>query len=344
MTAKMLYLEHGFAQSWGICTRLLRANLWLSFCLRILCYLFEGCRSINADHCTHYIIPHHPQNIWQNRPWNALDDFDTSWLPTQEDIVSKVFERYGLRLDVVLSSGQVGSEPKHPYIKLESWIQALDKRGKLWKFMGMGPEFNKLKTCKPCLLDFWKKYELNHGKHQVFELARKGEIPLDCSVPILIHGDEGTTYKKDGCLVLSVHSILGTLSNKLGPVSEGDLPPHHTNFVGNAFQTRFLLGSLLKDPWLYDYIAICFLSLSDYARLIEFMLGSVSGDPGFPICFRMTIEMTTQPTLTCWSLSSSLWTKPLVRVLVCSRVGACIQYPLETKVTGLTWLLVAIIS
>ena len=79
----------------------------------------------------------------------------------------------------------------------------------------------------------------------------EGAIQLDKALPVVIHGDEGTTYKKDGCLVFSFHSVVGcgTISNKLGPVANDDRVDPHTNFVGNAFQTRFLLGSLLRDSW-----------------------------------------------------------------------------------------------
>ena len=45
----------------------------------------------------------------------------------------------------------------------------------------------------------------------------------------------------------------GTISNKLGSVvndmNEGNMVDPHTNFVGHAFQTRFLLGTLLKESW-----------------------------------------------------------------------------------------------
>lgn len=163
--------------------------------------------------------------------------------------MSRVFAKHGLRFDVEISSGQVGNDRSHPYIKAGSWIKALDKAGKLWKFLGLGPEFNDFNKCKPALLDFWEKFRLMHGGHQIYNLAAAGALKLECCVPCLIHGDEGTTYKKDACFVLSYHAIIGqgTISNKLGPIEDGNPPALHTNFVGHAFQTRFLLGSLLRE-------------------------------------------------------------------------------------------------
>jgi len=115
----------------------------------------------------------------------------------------------------------------------------------------MGPQFNTLDKCGPTLLEFWAKFRTLNGGHQVFTLVDQGAIQLDKALPVVIHGDEGTTYKKDGCLVFSFHSVVGcgTISNKLGPVANDDRVDPHTNFVGNAFQTRFLLGSLLRDSW-----------------------------------------------------------------------------------------------
>ena len=111
--------------------------------------------------------------------------------------------------------------------------------------------WDSLERCKPVFQDYWEKYRLMHSGHQVFKTCCRGrfETSMPC-VPVAFHGDEGTTYKKDGCLVLSFHSVVGkgTLSNKLGPVQDGHLPNLHTNFVGHAFQTRFLLAALLKDP------------------------------------------------------------------------------------------------
>ena len=143
----------------------------------------------------------------------------------------------------------MGDVAQYPYIKAESWVVALDKNGKLDRLLGLGSDIRTIEAAGPSLLDFWNKFEVLHGSHQVFELARDGSVDLSQAVPIYLHGDEGTTYKKDGCLCLSMHSLIGagTLSNKLGPVVDGIRADPHMNFAGHAFETRFLLGALLKD-------------------------------------------------------------------------------------------------
>lgn len=162
-----------------------------------------------------------------------------------------MFARRGLRLDVDISSGHVGDDRAHPYIKAASWIQALEKHGKLDKLFGLGPELNTLAKCGPAFRDFWAKFRPLNPGHEIFQKADQGLVDLSTCMAVVIHGDEGTTYKKDACMVFSFHGITGcgTISNRLGPVTDGDPIDFHTNYVGHAFQTRFLLGSLLRDPW-----------------------------------------------------------------------------------------------
>lgn len=164
--------------------------------------------------------------------------------------MSRTFAKHGLRLDIEISNGKVGNDRKYPYIKVASFIKALDKEGKLNKLIGLGRTVDTLDKAGPGLEKFWTKYRISHSGHEVFSLADSGELDLKRCLPVFIHGDEGTTYKKDGCFVVSFHSPLGrgTVSNKLGPLGDGSSDPH-MNFVGNSVETRFLLGALLRDIW-----------------------------------------------------------------------------------------------
>ena len=155
-------------------------------------------------------------------------------------------------MGVPVASGKVGDQHNFPYIKASSWIQTLDELGKLDRFLGLGPNCRTVKDAGSSLEEFWSRYQLMHGGHEVFELARSNKIDLRSAVPIYLHGDEGTTYKKDGCLCLSFHRPLGrgTASNKLGPMANEEvLADPHLNFLGHAFETRFLLGALLRVLW-----------------------------------------------------------------------------------------------
>lgn len=120
------------------------------------------------------------------------------------------------------------------------------------------------------LENFWRNYRLCHGGHEVFSLADAGQLSLRQCVPVFLHGEKGTTYKRDGCFVVSLHSPLGrgTVSNKLGPMGDAPLEPH-TNFVGHSFETRFMLGALLKEDY-RDYG-----DNEPYHQLLELVIASL---------------------------------------------------------------------
>ena len=167
----------------------------------------------------------------------------------QEDVVARVFGKHGLRLDVELSYGRVGSDRKFPYFKVQSIVKTLENRGQLYRLLGFGKQYDTLSKCATMLKAFWCKYRILHGSHQVFDFADSRGWKLSECLPVYLHGDEGTTYKKDGCLVLSFHSSIGigTVSQKkMGPVQQNERVEANTNFAGHALCTRFMLAALLR--------------------------------------------------------------------------------------------------
>ena len=223
----------------------------------------------------------------------------------KEELVARTLAQHHLRLDVDISSGHVGADRNYPYIKVTSWVKALDKHRKLEKLFGLGPQFDTLTKCGPTLLDFWAKFRALNPGHEVFTLADQGAFSLNAALPVVIHGDEGTTYKKDGCLVFSFHSIIGcgTISNKLGPVVDGDAVDPHTNFVGHAFQTRFLLGSLLRDSWHHICINGFMDSITTFFLLVCTSLHQCHTSDSI----RKTTEMTTPHILSSCNWCCNRW-------------------------------------
>ena len=168
--------------------------------------------------------------------------------------MAKVFGEHGLRLDVHISHGSVGQFKDYPYIEVASWIESLDRAGKLHKLIGLGNGQMSFPQMGDDLQDYWKHFRALYPGHQFFNLVDAGQIPVQQAVPILLHGDEGTTYKKDGCLCFSMQSPMGrgTLSAKIGPMvvdEDNETSDPLVNYVGHALETRFLLAMMLKDPW-----------------------------------------------------------------------------------------------
>ena len=178
-------------------------------------------------------------------------------------MVARAFAKSGLRLDVKLAYAHIGRHREHPYIPVSSWIQALDKAGRLGKLVGCSMD-----DLPTILESYWANFRQIHPTHQIFSL----QIPLSRCFPVLLHGDEGTTYKKDGALVVSFQSPLGrgTSKNKVGNVV-GD-NKQLLNFVGHAFQSRFLIVAGLKEdyrdsPDVYkQYLELATTSLDDACR------------------------------------------------------------------------------
>ena len=166
---------------------------------------------------------------------------------SKERDVARIFKNHGLRLEIELSEGRVGKMKKFPYLKASSWLQVLDKQGCLGNLLGLGLECRTLEEARPSLLQFWDKYRTTHGSHEVYALASRGDLDLGQSIPVYIHGDEGTTYKKDGALVASFFCPIG--QGVAGAKSGEDPAELHMNFVGHGFATRFVMATLMKAGW-----------------------------------------------------------------------------------------------
>ena len=141
---------------------------------------------------------------------------------------------------------KVGPFIDFPCIKPSSWVGVLDKRDCLHHLFGLGEDFATLEAAKPKLLEFWAKYELSHGGHQVYDLASSGKLDLGNCLPIYLHGDEGVTFKKEGALVVSFYSPLGqgVACRRVGQLDGSATLEMH--FLGHCFKTRFVMATMMK--------------------------------------------------------------------------------------------------
>ena len=131
-----------------------------------------------------------------------------------------------------------------PYLKASSWVSLMDKKGQLFRLLGLGSSCNDMQAAEPHLLEFWSRYELSHKSHAVFQEAREGRLSLKDCIPCYLHGDEGTTFKKDGVLILSFYCPIGR--GVAGAKTGEDPAALSLNFAGHGFKTRFVMASLLK--------------------------------------------------------------------------------------------------
>lgn len=166
--------------------------------------------------------------------------------------VSQVFDTWGLRYDVEISTGQIGPYPEFPWIKPSKMLQSMANTNDLKKLLG-GLSWQ---DAQPALGEFWNRYKQICPEHGVFRRVRESlqttnPLKLTQMIPIMVHGDEGTTYKKHGMLVLQFSGLFGRGSrNKPAEASwhqqlqTAGIP---LNLLGQTVQTRFLTFLCPRD-------------------------------------------------------------------------------------------------
>lgn len=142
------------------------------------------------------------------------------------------------------SIGQGGCIKDFPYIRPSLLIAAMSRTNDLHRLLG---GLKSLRDAKPVLAEFWRRWKTLHPSHSVFTK----NVPLDCALPIYIHGDEGEHFKKSAVLISSFQSALGFGSVRrpheeaLPPeIEEAGIP---INFLRTALQTRFLVALAPKE-------------------------------------------------------------------------------------------------
>lgn len=145
---------------------------------------------------------------------------------------------------VELSYDIVGEHIRFPWIRPSNLIASMASTGDFSLLIGGLPT---LHAAENALCEFWTRYEAVFPAHGIFRRIResKGQLSKSQLIPILVHGDEGTTYKRGGMLVIQFAGVIGSGSKK-NPSKPGwnnddiaacGIP---LNLVRTALQTRFL--------------------------------------------------------------------------------------------------------
>ena len=181
-----------------------------------------------------------------------------------ENRLPKTFEQHGLQAPVPVTYTNIGLKEAHPTLPLRSILETLNLVGKIDHLLvGNGPAE---------LRRFWNNYRKLHPQHDAFN---DHATRLHACVPMMLHLDEGTSFKKKGIMVLSVQPVCGRGSRRSN-TSTG------INFTGSTYCTRFLYSVLLartyarRKKFLYDLLEHWKEDLNDcYQNGIE-----IDGVPG----------------------------------------------------------------
>lgn len=162
-------------------------------------------------------------------------------LKRSETGAHKVFRDFGQSLPVKISKADISTQKDYPFVKFSSWLTYLVECDMLDQLVGVQsiPDMQKL------LQVFWARYKESEPQHLMYHQESGAALRPDMTVPIVIHGDEGTSHKKKQIMIISSTGVLGRGSSRCkdNDVSDlGDSNPLSLNYLGDTWLTHFLHG------------------------------------------------------------------------------------------------------
>ena len=188
----------------------------------------------------------------------------------KEASVERVFKQNSLVYPVPLTFETDSPLQEFPWLRPRDFLETLANQNDLSHLLA---GFNNMTEARDLLTVFWTRFEKIHPGFQLFQDIRAGKKEMHQCIPCYIHGDEGTTYKRSGVLILSWQSPLGfgtskrdrELSLNLESMGESGLP---LNFAKSGMYSRMLSFVCHKD-WLGCYQQTCnFLYLYRYRHAL----------------------------------------------------------------------------
>ena len=132
-----------------------------------------------------------------------------------------------------------------PVLQATDTVSFLAETDNLPKLFGEAP----MDGIKDTLLEFWRRFATTNGDHQVFEAAAKGLVCLERAIPILLHGDEGRGFKRQGVMCLSLQGAIGKGTRPFQDRFQNESSQKArmgVNMAGSSFNTRLLFASMPK--------------------------------------------------------------------------------------------------
>ena len=176
----------------------------------------------------------------------------------ERDCHRLMVKRFELALPITRSYVDTGDSEeckRIPVLLLTDWLRFLVQSNHTNILVGLEqPDWHR----ERCILrTFWERYQVQHPKHPIFERARMGELDLEKTYPMLMHGDEGRGRKRTAFLVVSFHSVIGfgvkekqkkkrSCRKKKSKKSVAWVRMR-PNYAGSTLTTRFLLACMPKS-------------------------------------------------------------------------------------------------
>ncbi len=175
--------------------------------------------------------------------------------------MERVLRNSGLVYDVPITKVETKPLMQFPWLRPRDFLYTMYSQNDLHHILG---GCSSLKQAGPVLEVFWARFKKICPGFQLFQQIDRGEKQIQQCVPLYVHGDEGTWFKKGGVLILSFQSPLGygtskrdyDMSMNLKNLGESGLP---LNFLKAGMYTRMLMLVCPKDWHLQKQTCFVFL-------------------------------------------------------------------------------------
>lgn len=172
---------------------------------------------------------------------------------SERDCKTVIVNKYHLSLPVQKTYLETeDTSVKIPVLSMRSWGEFL-LRSNCWHVLtGLTrPDEEREKAILSC---FWSKFKEQNPSHDVFKLADSGELSLDATAPVVVHGDEGRGRKHQAYLVVSFRGVLGRGLNpgekeKTHQKVKKPYLKQLCNYRGHSYTSRFMIAGLRKADY-----------------------------------------------------------------------------------------------
>eukprot|EP00438_Fugacium_kawagutii_P025473 Skav203879 [mRNA] locus=scaffold252:78020:79714:+ [translate_table: standard] len=170
----------------------------------------------------------------------------------ERDCQRLMVNKLQLALPIHQSELETADGPSVPILKLRTWLDYFLQGNHTHLLVGLkSPDWSREAAV---LKAFWANFEKQEPSHPIFQKARDGQLHLQRTFPMLMHGDEGRGRKRTAFLVLNFHSLLGRgiKTQRKGKKTEKKKNRKQRwlrmrpNYQGHTFTSRYLFAALPK--------------------------------------------------------------------------------------------------
>lgn len=184
-------------------------------------------------------FPHNTQFCWYA---HHILYFKCTSASREEEGVHSIFRLHNFLYPVDITVEDSPPLSSFPWIKPSNFIHAMARNNDIGHLLGG----YSLEQSEERLTNFWLHYRRLFPQHELWKEIDSGRKPVSRCLPVLLHGDEGISFKRNGLLVLSFQSFFGEGSSKTrSKQKHPDRLP--LNFVQTGYQTRMLICVVPKE-------------------------------------------------------------------------------------------------